>query len=143
MVVFEGCLYIPVSNDEKVILKIAKQTEFTNVEKDNLIIIGNTIRNLLRLWMGKKGGLSYTISDIITTISPEIRTPINSILGFASLLNEENLSLTQHEYLSTLKENAYDLLSLLNDLIELVKLETFKGVEEDTEINILNFFMIF
>lgn len=140
MVVFEGCLYIPVSDDEKVILKIAKQTEFTNVEKDNLIIIGNTIRNLLRLWMGKKGGLSYTISDIITTISPEIRTPINSILGFASLLNEENLSLTQHEYLSTLKENAYDLLSLLNDLIELVKLETFKGVEEDTEINILNFF---
>ena len=139
LVVNEGCLHIAVTDDERVILKIAKKSEFTNVDKDNLIIVGNTIRNLLRLWMGKKGGLSYSISEIVSTIGPEIRTPINSILGFASLLNEENLSQTQHEYLSTLKENAYDILSLVNDLNDLVKIETFKGVEENTEINIINF----
>ncbi len=140
IVVFEGCLHIAVTDDERVVLKIAKKSEFTNVDKDNLIIIGNTIRNLLRLWMGKKGGLSYSISEIISTIGPEMRTPINSILGFASLLNEENLSQTQHEYLSTLKENAYDLLSLLNDLIDLVMIESFKAIEEDSEINIVSFF---
>lgn len=140
LVLSEGCLHIAVTDEERVILKIAKKSEFTNVDKDKLIVIGNTIRNLLRLWMGKKGGLSYSISEVISKIGPEIRTPINSILGFASLLNEENLSQTQHEYLSTLKENAFDLLALLNDLIELVKIETFKGVEETSEINIVNYF---
>ena len=57
--------------------------------------------------MGKKGGLSSSISEILTTIGPELRTPINSILGFASLLNEETLTQTQLEYLSTLKPYFY------------------------------------
>ena len=140
LVINEGCLHISVTDDERVVLKIAKKTEFTNIDKDNIIVIGNTIRNLIRLWMGKKGGLSYSISEIVTTIGPELRTPINSILGFASLLNEESLTQSQLEYLSTLKENAYDLLSLLNDLVDLVKIETFKGTSELSEININQFF---
>jgi CheY-like chemotaxis protein/two-component sensor histidine kinase len=90
--------------------------------------------------MGKKGGLSSSISEIVTTIGPELRTPINSILGFASLLNEESLTQTQLDYLSTLKENAYDLLSLLNDLVDLVKIEAFKSTSEISEINLTQFF---
>ena len=136
----EGCLHITITDKEKVLLKIAKKTEFSNIEKDNLIIIGNTVKTLLLLWMGKKGGLSYSISEILRTIGPELRTPINSILGFASLLNEDSLTQTQLEYLSTLKENAYDLLSLLNDLVELVKIETFESTSEISEINIKQFF---
>lgn len=139
-VVHEGCLHLGVTESERVLLKIAKKTEFTNIDRDNIIIIGNSIRNLLRLWMGKKGGLSSSISEIVTTIGPELRTPINSILGFASLLNEESLTQTQLEYLSTLKENAYDLLSLLNDLVDLVKIETFKSTSEISEINLTQFF---
>ncbi len=140
LVINEACLHITITENEKVVLKIAKKNEFSNIEKDSLIIIGNTIKTLLLLWMGKKGGLSYSISEILRTIGPELRTPINSILGFASLLNEENLTQTQLEYLATLKENAYDLLSLLNDLVELVKIETFESTTEISEINIEQFF---
>ena len=140
VVSFEGCLHVSISDDERALIKIAKKSEFTNVEKDNLVIIGNTIRNLLRLWMGKKGGLSSSVSEIIGSIGPELRTPVNSILGFASLLNEESLSKTQLDYLSTLKENTYELLSLLNDLIDLVKIETYKSSAELSEINIKQFF---
>ena len=140
VVSFEGCLHVSISDDERALIKIAKKSEFTNVEKDNLVIIGNTIRNLLRLWMGKKGGLSSSVSEIIGSIGPELRTPVNSILGFASLLNEESLSKTQLDYLSTLKENSYELLSLLNDLIDLVKIETYKSSAELSEINIKQFF---
>jgi CheY-like chemotaxis protein/nitrogen-specific signal transduction histidine kinase len=140
IVSFEGCLHITISENEKVVLKIAKKTEFSNVEKDNLLIIGNSVKTLLKLWMGKKGGLSDSVSNILRIIGPELRTPINSILGFAALLNEESLTQTQSEYLSTLKENAYDLLSLLNDLIELVKIESFESASEIGEINIRLFF---
>ena len=140
IVINEGCLHITISENEKVVLKIAKKIEFNNVEKDNILIIGNMVKTLLQLWMGKKGGLSYSISEILRTISPELRTPINSILGFAALLNEESLTKSQLEYISTLKENAYDLLSLLNDLVELVKIETFESASEISEINIRQFF---
>ena len=137
----EGCLYVPVSGSERVILKFASKTDITNVERDNFIVIGNTVKTLLLLWMGKKGGLSSSISEILATIGPELRTPINSILGFASLLNEETLSQTQLEYLSTLKENSYDLLALINDLIDLVRIETFKSGSEITEVNIKQCFV--
>ncbi|MGB5531375.1 MAG: response regulator [Ignavibacteriaceae bacterium] len=140
VVLNEGCLHLSITDDEKVLIKIAKKSEFTHIEKDNLVIIGNTIRNLLRLWIGKKGGLSSSVSDIIGSIGPELRTPVNSVLGFASLLNEESLSQSQLDYLSTLKENAYELLSLLNDLIDLAKIETFKSSPEISQINIKNFF---
>jgi CheY-like chemotaxis protein len=136
MVTNEGCLHITVTETEKVVLKIAANFELTNVEKDNFIIIGNTVKTLLLLWMGKKGGLSYSISEILSKIGPDLRTPINSILGFASLLNEESLTKTQLEYLSTLKDNAYDLLALLNDLIDLVKIESSQSSSEITEIKI-------
>ncbi len=140
IVIFEGCLHITITEKEKVVLKISKKTEFSKVEKDNLIIIGNSIKTLLQLWMGKKGGLSDSVSEILKVIGPELRTPINSILGFAALLNEENLTQTQSEYLSTLKENAYELISLLNDLIELVKIESFESTSEISEISIKQFF---
>ncbi len=140
IVFFEGCLYITISENEKVVLKIAKKTEFSNVEKDHLIVIGNSVKTVLQLWMGKKGGLSDSVSNILRIIGSELRTPINSILGFAALLNDESLTKTQSEYLSTLKENAYDLLSLFNDLIELVKIESFESASEIGEINIKQFF---
>ena len=59
IVINEGCLHVTISENEKVILKIAQKNEFSNIEKDNFIIIGNTVKTLLQLWMGKKGGLSY------------------------------------------------------------------------------------
>ncbi len=135
----EGCLYISVTDNEKVMLKIAKKTEFTQSEIDNLKVIGDSLRNTLRLWMGKRGGLSSSLSQIITSIAHELRTPTNSIMGFASLLNEENLSASQNEYVDTLKENAYDLLSLINDLIEIAKLENGESKSTYTNINISQF----
>ncbi|MCH7773966.1 MAG: response regulator, partial [Bacteroidetes bacterium] len=69
----------------------------------------------------------------------ELRTPTNSILGFASLLNEENLSPSQGEYVDTLKENAYDLLSILNDLIEIAKLDIGESKTTLTVVNVSQF----
>lgn len=81
-------------------------------------------KNLLKLWIGSKGILNNSLSTIISNIAQELRTPTNSIMGFASLLNEENLSPSQTEYVGTLKENAFELLSVINDLIDLSKLES-------------------
>ncbi|MEJ2505687.1 MAG: response regulator [Ignavibacteriaceae bacterium] len=135
----EGCLHIGISDNEKVMLKLAKRTEFVQKEIDDIIIIGDSLKNLLRLWMGKKGSLNSSLSNIISSIAHELRTPTNSIMGFASLLNEENLSASQTEYVDTLKENAYDLLSTLNDLIEIAKLDNGESKSNLSVVNISQF----
>ena len=86
-----------------------------------------------------KGNINPPISEIVTEIAHELRTPINSIMGFASLLSEENLTASQAEYVTTLKENAFNLLALLNDLIDLAKLEEKKSKDTYSEINIRSF----
>jgi signal transduction histidine kinase/ActR/RegA family two-component response regulator len=139
VVMYEGCLYITVSESERIMLKVAKRTPFAQNDSDDLVIIGNTLRNILRLSIEKKGGFSNSLGDIILSIAHELRTPTNSILGFASLLNEEVLSHAQGEYVDTLKDNAYDLLSILNDLIDIAKLDSGQSVSTLTVIKTRQF----
>lgn len=120
----EGCMILNLGDNSKALLKIAKKTSFTKSEIDNIQIIADSFKNLLKLWIQGRGSLSNSLSLILSSISQELRTPTNSIMGFASLLNEENLSPAQAEYVSTLKDNAFELLSIINDLIDLSKLES-------------------
>jgi len=140
VVLNEGCLYTSITDSERVLIKVAKRSEFTKTDVDNLIVVGKALRNLLLLWMKKKGSLSSSVSEIISSISTELRTPTNSIMGFASLLGEENLSKSQKDYLNTLKENSHELLYLLNDLIDLAKIESDRSSVELNQINIQQFF---
>ncbi|HRN25237.1 MAG: response regulator [Ignavibacteriaceae bacterium] len=120
----EGCVLIKVADEQSALLKVAKKTNFTKNEIDNIELISECAKNLLKLWIGSKGILNNSLSTIISNIAQELRTPTNSIMGFASLLNEENLSPSQTEYVGTLKDNAFELLSVINDLIDLSKLES-------------------
>lgn len=122
-VIYEGCLFIRINNNEKFFFKIAKKTEFTNADKDNIELIGKTLKNYLQIWNGQDSSADYSISETITNITHELRTPTNSIMGFASLLAEEKLTESQKEYLNTLKLSANKLHCLINDLIDLAKLE--------------------
>ena len=122
-VIYEGCLFIRISNTDKFLFKIAKKTEFTNADKDNIEQIAKSLKNYLQIWNGKDISADFSISETITNITHELRTPSNSIMGFASLIAEEKLTNSQKEYLETLKLNSNKLHCLLNDLIDLAKLE--------------------
>lgn len=63
-------------------------------------------------------------SAFLANISHEIRTPMNGILGFAELLKEPDLSPENHqEFISTIEINLYRMLNIINDLIEISKIE--------------------
>ncbi len=132
-VIYEGCLLVKLAGKENLLLKIAKKTPFVKNESDNLTIIGKVLGNILNIWLGNKGTVSVTTGDIISEIAHELRTPANSIMGFTSLLNEDNLSSSQAESVATLKESAFNLLSLINDLIDLAKIDT--GTTKETAVN--------
>ena len=63
-------------------------------------------------------------SFFIASVSHEIRTPLNSVIGFAELLREGGVSKNQEkEYLDAISSSANALLMLINDVLDLSKLE--------------------
>ncbi|EGJ29579.1 MULTISPECIES: PAS domain S-box protein [Moorena] len=66
-------------------------------------------------------------SEFVANMSHELRTPLNGILGYAQILQEEpNLSATQKEQLSIIQQSGQHLLTLLNDILDLSKIEAIK-----------------
>ena len=138
-VMYEGCLLLKFGENGNVLIKLAKKTAYTQKEKDDIEELAGILQNLVKIWLTQGTNNNSSFSKLISDISHELRTPTNSIMGFASLLNEDNLSPSQAEYVNTLKENAYNHLSLLNDLIDLAKFESGQVKELKVSVNFKNF----
>ncbi|MDP2653005.1 MAG: PAS domain S-box protein [Candidatus Omnitrophota bacterium] len=77
-------------------------------------------------------------SLFLANMSHEVRTPMNTILGMIDLTLDTEMSLEQRDNLSTAKDAADILLSLLNDIIDLSRVEAGKIQLEQIEMNIHN-----
>lgn len=63
-------------------------------------------------------------SEFLSTVSHELRTPLNAINGITHLLIEENPKPTQIEYLNSLKFSGNYLLTFINDILEINRIES-------------------
>ncbi|MBM3854070.1 MAG: hypothetical protein FJ399_13105, partial [Verrucomicrobia bacterium] len=63
-------------------------------------------------------------SDFLAVMSHEIRTPLNAVMGFAKLLSETRLDESQRGYVSTIASEGERLGSLINDILDLTKIES-------------------
>ena len=65
-------------------------------------------------------------SEFLANMSHEIRTPMNGIIGMAQLLRMSSINTEQEEYLDGLELSTRNLLSLINDILDLARIEAGK-----------------
>ncbi|MCB9412074.1 MAG: response regulator [Actinobacteria bacterium] len=70
-------------------------------------------------------------SDFLATMSHEIRTPMNGVMGMLQLLADRPLDTTSEQYISTAYRSAESLLAIIDDILDLSKIEAGKVELED------------
>lgn len=76
--------------------------------------------------MEKAESATKAKSEFLANMSHEIRTPMNAILGFADLMKKTPLTTIQETYLNTIKSGGATLLNIINDILDISKIEANK-----------------
>jgi PAS domain S-box-containing protein len=75
-------------------------------------------------------------SDFLSSMSHEIRTPMNAVLGMSDMLSEGELNVEQRHYLDIIRSNGVILLDLINDILDLAKIESGHLSFEEVDFDI-------
>ena len=93
---------------------------------DDMLSSTNNIANHMKQSQHQAEAASKAKSDFLSKMSHEIRTPMNAIIGMAELILRENLTSSVREQAVTIKQSGDHLLSIINDILDLSKVESGK-----------------
>jgi len=82
-------------------------------------------------------------SEFLANMSHEIRTPMNAVLGYTELLSSTSVDQTQKNYIDSIKSSGRSLLKLINDILDLSKIEAGKLDLEYDYVDTYSFFTEF
>jgi PAS domain S-box-containing protein len=79
-------------------------------------------------------------SEFLASMSHELRTPLNAILGFAQLMARDSFVKAEHkQYLGIINRAGEHLLSLINDILEMSKIEAGRTALNESSFNLIRF----
>jgi two-component system, NarL family, sensor histidine kinase EvgS len=85
--------------------------------------------------------ISKQKSEFLANMSHEIRTPMNSVIGFTEILEKEITNPVHKEYLNSIKKGGNALLRIINDILDLSKIEAGKLEIRNESLNPTNLFL--
>jgi len=108
-----------------VALAHARETQARELRQRNAVIEQQVLRQTRELAEARDQALeaSRVKSEFLASMSHEIRTPLNAIIGMAELLAETPLHSDQARYVGVFRRAGEALLSLVNDILDLSKIE--------------------
>ncbi|MBV8939866.1 MAG: response regulator [Alphaproteobacteria bacterium] len=106
------------------LLPAIMQAAFT---KDRLTRENEHQRRELEEAKARAEAASRAKSEFLATMSHEIRTPMNAVVGLSHLIGQSQLTPKQREMVDTLRRSADLLLKLINDLLDISRIESGQG----------------
>jgi signal transduction histidine kinase len=130
--VLSSSLVPPIQRAESRLAEIASGDFSGHLDVPNRDELGSLARNLnrmndelQRLYLELEAASRHK-SEFLASMSHELRTPLNAILGFSQLLQQKlfgELNAKQEEYVGDIRTSGQHLLSLINDVLDLSKVE--------------------
>ncbi len=102
------------------------------------VIINENYRRAIEKARMAAMGASEAKSGFLASMSHEIRTPMNAIVGLAEVLGETPLTNEQRRYVNTMFANGKSLLELINNILDLAKIESGRLSTVDEEFDVVD-----
>ena len=90
----------------------------------------------LEVAMRRALAASHAKSEFLANMSHELRTPMNGVLGMINIVLESKLDAEQRDHLETAQRCAYSLLAVLNDVLDISKIEAGRMALENIVFNV-------
>ncbi|MBF8268473.1 MAG: hypothetical protein HW386_182, partial [Gammaproteobacteria bacterium] len=116
-----------------------KELQTSQLQERNIVIERKVEEQTRELAEARDQALaaSRTKSEFLASMSHEIRTPLNAIIGMSELLVETPLNSEQRKYIDVFRKAGDTLLALVNDILDLSKIEAQQMVLEKIAFNLV------